>query len=368
MTRWLPAIACVAVLVPTAGCVGDCKIGGSPSGQTLGFMAQYTADVCLEPSGATGLAVAITTPDGNLGLGAAGLRDAAAGEGVEDDTVFRIGPLSELFASALVLRLVDGGQMSLDDLLVSRVPAAVTDAPLAIRHLLSHRSGLKDYTRITGVDLSVPSTPEELLTASLDRGTTADPGARHGLSATNYLAIGLYVEALLGMPWGQALHQELLDPFGLGSTFVDGYDDPPPELAAGHNAAGKDVTSRIDPGNTHAALGVLSTTTDVERLLRLLFEEDGFLSEASRLELRFPAGGAAGEEGFGFGVAIEQLDGEEVWTRAGDHPAGSAGAMLFRPDRSVAVVALQTGTPGRAHWTAELAARFGIRVSEPVEQ
>ncbi len=368
MTRWL-CIALLALVLPGgAGCVGDCKLAGSPAGQPLNFMAQYAADVCLGPSGATGLAVAITTPEGLLGVGSAGLADADTGAELAFNSAFRLGPVSELFASALIVRMVDDGRIDLDSQVATRVPEAATEEPLAIRHLLAHRSGLKDYTAIASIDLTVGSTPAGLLTAAVAKGLQFTPGDKHALSATNYLALGLYVEDLLGMPWGQALHQELLDPFGLGATFVDGYDALPDTLAKGHNANGKDITDRMHPDNTGAALGVISNTTDVERLLRLLFEDDTFLSEASRLELRFPAEASAGDPGFGFGVQIDHLDGEEVWQRSGAHPGGYSAAVTFRPDLGVAGVALLTGKPSSPAMVSELALAYGLQATDQPEE
>ena len=369
MTRWLLAMLITLAAAASSGCVGDCKLVGSPAGQPLGFMTQYAADVCVGPSGATGVAVAITTPDGNLGVGAAGVSDAASGAELATDGAFRVGPLSELFASALAVRLVDDGRIDLDALLADRVPISATDEPIAIRDLLAHRSGLKDYTKIASLDLEVASTSDALLAAAVDKGLAFTPGDKHALSATNYLAIGMYVEALLGMPWGQALHQELLDPFGLGATFVDGYDDLPDSLAKGHNAAGRDITERLHPANAHAPLGIVSNTTDLERLVRLLFEDETFLSEQSRLELRFPAEREAGETGFGFGVEIARLDGEEVWQRSGVHPGGYSGAVTFRPDLGVAGIALITGKPSKPSMVSELALVYGIRtVDQPDEE
>lgn len=360
-------LALLLLIAASPGCVGDCKIAGAPGGQPLGFMAQYTADVCLAPSGGQGLAVAITTPDGNLGLGAAGVA-TNGGAAMEATTSVRVGPLSELFTSALILRMVDDGRLELDDLLTARVPTAITDEPIALRHLLAHRSGLKDYTKIASIDAAASTDAGALLQAAIDKGTTFSPGDKHVVSATNYLALGVFVEELTGKPWGQALHEELLDPFGLGATFVDGYDEPPADLATGHNANGADITDRLHPDNAHAALGILSNTTDVERLVRLLFEDDTFLTDESRLELRFPAGGTAGDDGFGFGVEIDRLDGEEVWGRSGVHPGGYGASFLFRPDLGVASVALGNSKPSRTHLPAELGLQFGIRTTEPAEE
>ena len=356
------------LLAVAPGCAGDCTIASAPGGQPLGFMAQYTADVCLGPSGAEGLAVAITTPDGNLGLGAAGVTAADGGAEVEEAGAFRVGPLSEFFVAVLVLRLVDQGRLDLDAVLTDRVPTAVTDEPIALRHLLAHRSGLKDYTKVTGIDLAAASAPLDLLTTTIGKGTTSSPGDKHVVSATNYLALGVFLEELLGKPWGEGLHEELLDPFGLGATFVDGYDVLPDGLAAGHNGAGRDTTDRLHPANAHAALGIVTNTTDLDRLLRLAFEDDTFLTEESRLELRFPVGESVDDVGFGFGVAVDRLDGEVVWRRDGVHPGGYGASFVYRPDLGVLGIALGNSKPSNLGYPADLAARFGVRAVEPDEE
>ena len=350
-----------------AGSVGDCGDAGAPEGQALGFMASYAADVCLGPMGATGVAVVLSTPGGNLGLGAAGLADAANDLEVEALTLFRVGPLTDLFTAALVLRLVDASLLDLTDTLADHLPAASTDLPITLRDLLAHRSGLRDYTTISGLDRAAPGDPTAVLLDVIRRGLTQDPGTKDADSRTNGLALGLVVESVLGVPYGQALHEHVLDPFGLGATVVDGFEPTPDTLALGHDAQDRPASEAIHPTLLGGALSVASTTTDVERLARLILEDEAFLLAATRQEALFPAGGAFGEDGHGFGVRLAHRDGDETVEAGGRHPSGYGASLVCLRDDGACAVVLATGRPANTALGAEVGARYaqGTLPAEP---
>jgi|GEM_PF-5465369 len=361
MVRLLLLLGCVAGLGLSSGCMGNCKPGGSPEGQPLGFMAQYAADVCLSPAGGPGLAVAITGTDGTLGLGATGTM--GAGVPADPQGLFRLGAVSEVYTAALVARLAEMGRVDLADPVSDYLDWVVTEEPITLRQLLAHRSGLKDALRIASIDLATPLGPQAVAQAAIDKGTRSAPGTEHALSATDYLLLGLVVEAELSQSYGEALHQLVLDPHGLGATWVEGYDIDFDGVALGHDGAGRERTAQWDPSNGGGALSVVSTTTDVERFLRVVFEDDTFLSEVLRLEFSFPADGEAGEHGFGFGVEIGSVQGEDAWSREGSHPAGYGAGFVYLPELQVCSVALTNGAPSKPGVVAELAAGFGADFS-----
>jgi CubicO group peptidase (beta-lactamase class C family) len=357
MPRFLLVLALCVGAAAAPGCAGRCTASGSPEGQPLGFMAQYAADVCIGPVGGPAVTVTISVDDATLGLGAAGALD----DGSETDpmTPFRLGAVSEVYTAALLARLSDMGRVDLADPVTDYLPWAATDEPISLRQLLTHRSGLKDAYGIGALDLSQALGPETLAREAIERGTRFSPGDRFAESATDYLLLGLVVEAELSQDYGLALHQLVLDPFGLGATFVEPFEPAPASLPGGHDGAGRPREAAFDPANSGGASGVISNGTDIERFLRLLFEDDTFLSEVMQLEVAFPADGEAGDEGFGFGVSIDDWSGEPAWSRTGSHVAGYGSAFVYLPERRVASVALTNARPSRPGLIADLAAEYG---------
>ncbi|WP_409342949.1 serine hydrolase domain-containing protein [Paenibacillus sp. MBLB4367] len=62
------------------------------------------------------------------------------------DTRFRIGSLSKGFTAAAVLKLVEAGQLRLDDKLDTFIPDYPEGERITIHHLLTHSSGMANYT------------------------------------------------------------------------------------------------------------------------------------------------------------------------------------------------------------------------------
>src|SRR2546422_5183999 len=71
------------------------------------------------------------------------------------ETVFEIGSITKQFTAALILMLVEEGKLSLD----GQINRFFTNAPqkwsdISIRHLLTHTSGLKNYTGLPGFEVT----------------------------------------------------------------------------------------------------------------------------------------------------------------------------------------------------------------------
>ena len=82
---------------------------------------------------------------------------------VTPKTMFQSGSVGKQFTSALVMQLVEAGKLSPDDALTRFFP----DAPafwntITVRHLLTHTSGIPDYTE-GSVDMRRDYSEDELL-------------------------------------------------------------------------------------------------------------------------------------------------------------------------------------------------------------
>ena len=67
-------------------------------------------------------------------------------------TIFEAGSVSKQFVAAAVMLLIQEGRVSVNDDVRKYVPELPQyDAPITIRHLLSHTSGLKDWGSLYGL-------------------------------------------------------------------------------------------------------------------------------------------------------------------------------------------------------------------------
>ena len=106
----------------------------------------------------------------------------------------------------VLLQLVDEGKLDLDTSVNSYLPGLLPDDRITVRHLLSHRSGLYDYTN----DMFEQTVPgfeavrnkvfsyQDLVDLSLAKPLTNAPGAAYTYSNTNFVVGGMLIEKLTG--------------------------------------------------------------------------------------------------------------------------------------------------------------------------
>ncbi|MBX2814438.1 MAG: class A beta-lactamase-related serine hydrolase [Saprospiraceae bacterium] len=164
-----------------------------------------------------------------------GLANLQTKEKISEHTVFNTGSISKTFVSNAILKLQEDGLLSLDDPIAQYFdfehPEVVKD--VAIKHLLSHTSGLPDLRNV-GAD------PNFYLTAK-DRENFAPllktkrlrfpPGSAFEYSNPAYNGLALIVEEVSGMPWQDFVKQQIFDPADMTTSRITNGSEPSTDVA-----------------------------------------------------------------------------------------------------------------------------------------
>ncbi|MEJ2548421.1 MAG: serine hydrolase, partial [Gemmatimonadota bacterium] len=103
----------------------------------------------LESGPIAGLAIAVAQGGDRLIERGYGLADLENDVPVGPETVFRIGSITKQFTAAVVMQLVEEGALGLDDPITKFLPDYPTHGEvITVRHLLTHSSGIFEYTDI----------------------------------------------------------------------------------------------------------------------------------------------------------------------------------------------------------------------------
>jgi len=139
------------------------------------------------------------------------------------ETRFPIASMTKSFTAALVLELVDEGQLDLDRTLAELLPDF--DVPYAgevtLRHLLQNRSGIPHYIEIPGwfdTEVKQAFTEESFLAALEALEPTFPPGSDYLYSNVNYYLLARIVDRHCGMTYEACLRARILNPLGLSAT------------------------------------------------------------------------------------------------------------------------------------------------------
>lgn len=176
-------------------------------------------------AGAPGAMARFSGPDG-VSVRTEGVRDKVTGSAMDPQARFRIGSVSKTFTSVVLLQLVDEGKVDLDTAVNRYLPGLLPDDRITVRHLLSHRSGLSDYTNAM-FEHTVPGfeavrnrvfSYQELVNLSLAEPRTNEPGAAYAYSNTNFVVLGMLIEKATGHGVAKEYERRIFKPLKLRNT------------------------------------------------------------------------------------------------------------------------------------------------------
>jgi CubicO group peptidase (beta-lactamase class C family) len=140
------------------------------------------------------------------------------------DMHFRNGAVAISYMATLLLQLVDQGVVSLDDPVGKWLPDLPDADRVTLRMLTNMTSGYPDYVQNPTLIKDVYNnpfrqwTPEELIEIGLSTPRVFEPGTNWDYSHTNYVILGLALEAITGQPLDTLMQENIFDPLGLENT------------------------------------------------------------------------------------------------------------------------------------------------------
>lgn len=191
----------------------------------LGFMQEHTIP---------GVAVAVMKGETVLKAQGYGLATVEHQVPVTPKTIFQSASLGKQFTAAAILLLSEVGTLSLLDSLLKFFP----DAPdawrgITIRHLLTHTSGIADYTD-SSFHHQRDYTEEQLVQNLFELPLEFPPGSRWSYSNSGYVLLGILIHRVTGKFYGDLLREEVFTPAGMTTARVISEADIVAHRAAGY--------------------------------------------------------------------------------------------------------------------------------------
>jgi D-alanyl-D-alanine carboxypeptidase len=281
-----------------------------------------------------------------------GSRSMIEGHAPDADTQYRIGSLTKTFVAVLVMRLRDEGLLALTDPLGRHLPDLAAEVgALTVGQLLAHTSGLASETPGPWWERTPGDLRPELADVLGSAPVKHPAGSRHHYSNPGFALLGALVERRRGMPWGEALRAEVLDPLGMART------TPLPQAPAAGGFAVHPWADVMRPetvertGRMAPAGELWSTAADLARWAAFLAAGDERVLAAATLErMRRPAAPPEATDpdgGYGLGVQLLRRGGRTLAGHTGSMP-GFLAALWVSVEDGVGALALANCTSGPA--------------------
>ena len=202
------------------------------------------------------------------------LGQAQAGVPNTATTRFRIGSISKTFTTVLLFQQIEAGKLSLTDPLSQFLPDFPRADSLTIDHLVSHRSGIFNFTNDPAYPeyMTEPISREKQLEIIAGYEPVFAPGEKAEYSNSNFLLLGYLLEDLTGKSLAEQIEQGIAQPLGLKLTAYGGPIGPgdAAPFLPGENGdwVPAPVTDMSVPGGAGA---VVSTPRELITFIEALF-------------------------------------------------------------------------------------------------
>ncbi|MFJ2478080.1 serine hydrolase domain-containing protein [Streptomyces sp. NPDC087659] len=250
-----------------------------------------------------------------------GEADTATHARMDTGRRFRVGSVSKTFTTVVLMQLAAEGRVDLDAPANTYLPDPLPDDRITVRHLLSHRSGLYDYTN----DMFYYTVPgfeavrnkvfsyQDLIDLSTARPLNNAPGAAYSYSNTNFVVLGQLIENITGTPMAAHYQQRIFGPLRLRNT---SYVHPQTAISGSH-ARGylrQDDTTLPLVDSTEqtvswaqSAGAVISNAADLNRFFSALVSGKLLPHEQLEQMMTMVPVNADGSQSYGLGLRARKL-------------------------------------------------------------
>jgi CubicO group peptidase (beta-lactamase class C family) len=268
------------------------------------------------------------------------------------DTLYDVASLTKLFTTTCVMRLVERGQLSLDEPVATWLPAFAAGGKetVTLRDLLTHTSGLPDLLQLW----KLADTPADRMALVLAAPLVQPRGTSYRYSDLGPIAIGHLLEQITGMTLDVLVRDLVTGPLGLSQTAFRPATELRPRIAPTEDEEGVGrgmVWGEVHDENSwslggvagHA--GVFSTAADLGRFGQLYLDGgmlDGVrllrpetVSEMTRNQIR-----GLGWRGIGWELNASFYMGRLAAPTTFGHTGFTGTSLVIDPSRQLVVVLL----------------------------
>ena len=259
------------------------------------------------------------------------------------DAKFRIGSMTKQFTAAAILLFEEQGKLKIGDPVRKYLPdePAAWDK-VAIRHLLTHTSGIVNLLSVPGIQNMVPlqQTPEQLMAIVRDKPLEFEPGTKYQYSNSGYNLLGRLIEKVTGQAYKDFMSKAIFIPLGMKDSGFDTNIDILPRRAAGYSSGPGGLVNAdfVHMSNTYSAGGLYSTAEDLLRWEQGLWGGK-LLSPESLAKMTTPY-----LHGYAFGLGVGTFRGRKRIHHDGGVP-GFSSCMAYLPETQITIAVLSNILP-----------------------
>jgi len=289
-----------------------------------------------------GLALAVMRDGQIIKAQGYGLSNIELNVPVSPQTIFQSGSVGKQFTATGIMMLVEEGKVGLDDKIAKYFPGAPDSwNKFTVRNLLTHTSGIKDYTD-KNFDYRRDYTEEDLLKILETLPFDFAPEDKWSYSNSGYMLLGILIHKVTGKFYGDFLQERIFRPLGMTTTRIISEEDIVPNRSAGYRLVKGVIKNQewVAPSlNTTADGALYFTVLDLAKWDAALYTEK-LIKRSSLDQMWTPVKLNDGKPyPYGFGWRVAELNGHKLIEHGGSWQGFTTGISRYVGDK-LTVVAL----------------------------
>lgn len=131
--------------------------------------------------------------------------------------VFQIGSMTKQFTAVAVLMLADQGKLKVTDTISRYIPDYPSGNKITIHHLLTHTSGIKDFTKMKGLKeiAQKEMTPKMMVDFFKNEPVDFAPGEKFEYNNSGYVLLGYIIELVSGETYEDFITKNIFQRAGM---------------------------------------------------------------------------------------------------------------------------------------------------------
>ncbi|NOQ26458.1 MAG: serine hydrolase [Bacteroidales bacterium] len=264
--------------------------------------------------GNNGVSAYVLMPKGQFWNGTAGV--GKQNIPITDTTVFHGASITKFNIAILMMLLVEDDLIDLDQSWNDYVSLNVDfDTSITVRQLLNHTSGIADYLEVPTSEADITSdfnhfyNPQYILENIVSGVPNFSAGTDFKYSNSNYVLVGLIIEAITGNPVHTELRNRIWNPLGMSHTYFGAYETYTEPTSGVWWDFGSGLTDYSDMPKTsmlsyaYGAGNIISCPTDLGLLLNALLSSQLLNTQSLNEMLTFvPESYNSWTAGYGLGI------------------------------------------------------------------
>jgi len=260
-------------------------------------------------------------------------------------TIFQIGSCTKQFTAAIILRLAEQGKLKLSDKLSKYYPAFIKADSITIHHLLSHTSGVYNYTddaQFMKDEVTKHVTEKRMFALFSDKDLEFSPGSQFKYSNSGYYILGCVIQKVTHKSYEEVIREMIFTPLGMTNSGFDFARMNNKNKAIGYTSFSDDETSKdriVDSSVSFSAGSIYSTAGDLLKWHYALLNNT-VLSRKS-LDMAF----TVYKNGFGYGWVLDSAGGKKAFYHNGSIPGFTSNIYRIEADNSCIILLNNSANP-----------------------